>query len=153
LDTRLSQATVTLQARHRYCLLGTVRCASSTPDRAADRSRHATHEAGFGLRPYQGGILVVTSTTTPGAWLPPRLIRPPLSRKRLRRPICRRCRLMSWCSPIALYPDALVVQILAGSTFPDQVVTANAWVQAANSKLNAAELMKQVDAPSWGPQH
>jgi hypothetical protein len=53
-------------------------------------------------------------------------------------------------SPIALYPDALVAQVLAGSTFPDQAVTANAWVQA-NSKLNSAEMMKQVDGQSWDP--
>ena len=53
-------------------------------------------------------------------------------------------------SPIALYPDALVAQILAASTYPDQVVTANSWLQA-NSKLNAAERTKQVDAQSWDP--
>src|ERR1017187_1275609 len=53
-------------------------------------------------------------------------------------------------SPIALYPDALVAQIVAASTYPDQVVAANSWVQA-NSKLNSAELMKQVDGQSWDP--
>src|SRR5208283_3749220 len=53
-------------------------------------------------------------------------------------------------SPIALYPDALVAQIVAASTYPDQVVAANSWLQA-NSKLNTAELMKQVDGQSWDP--
>jgi len=33
-------------------------------------------------------------------------------------------------APIALYPDALVAQILAGSTYPTQVVEADRWVQA-----------------------
>ncbi|MGD0061538.1 MAG: DUF3300 domain-containing protein, partial [Verrucomicrobiia bacterium] len=33
-------------------------------------------------------------------------------------------------APIALYPDSLVAQILAASTFPEQVVEANRWVQA-----------------------
>jgi hypothetical protein len=30
---------------------------------------------------------------------------------------------------IALYPDALIAQILAASTFPDQVVEAGKWIQ------------------------
>src|SRR6266478_1678927 len=33
-------------------------------------------------------------------------------------------------APIALYPDSLVAQILAASTFPEQVVEADLWVQA-----------------------
>jgi hypothetical protein len=33
-------------------------------------------------------------------------------------------------APIALYPDSLVAQILAASTFPDEVVEADRWVQA-----------------------
>ena len=33
-------------------------------------------------------------------------------------------------APIALYPDSLVAQILAASTFPEQIVLAERWVQA-----------------------
>ena len=33
-------------------------------------------------------------------------------------------------APIALYPDSLVAQVLAASTFPEQVVEADRWVQA-----------------------
>jgi hypothetical protein len=33
-------------------------------------------------------------------------------------------------APIALYPDSLVAQILAASTFPEQVVDADRWVQS-----------------------
>jgi Protein of unknown function (DUF3300) len=53
-------------------------------------------------------------------------------------------------SPIALYPDALVAQILAASTYPDQVTNANAWLQA-NSQLNDAQRTEQVNAQSWDP--
>jgi Protein of unknown function (DUF3300) len=53
-------------------------------------------------------------------------------------------------SPIALYPDALVAQILAGSTYPDQVVQANTWMQG-HSQLNEAQRMEQVDKQSWDP--
>src|SRR5271157_5650405 len=53
-------------------------------------------------------------------------------------------------SPIALYPDALVAQILAASTYPDQVVAANTWLQA-NSSLNDAQRAQQVNGQSWDP--
>ena len=33
-------------------------------------------------------------------------------------------------APIALYPDSLVAQILAASTYPEQVVEADRWLQA-----------------------
>src|SRR6266446_5140370 len=32
-------------------------------------------------------------------------------------------------APIALYPDALVAQILAASTYPTEIVEANRWLQ------------------------
>src|SRR3981081_1059691 len=32
-------------------------------------------------------------------------------------------------APIALYPDALVAQILAASTYPTQIVEADRWMQ------------------------
>ena len=32
-------------------------------------------------------------------------------------------------APIALYPDALVAQILSAATFPDQVAIASYWVE------------------------
>jgi hypothetical protein len=34
-------------------------------------------------------------------------------------------------APIALYPDALVAQILAAATYPEQVVEADRWMEAA----------------------
>ena len=45
--------------------------------------------------------------------------------------------------PIALYPDALVAQILGGATFPDQVSTAATWVHQNN--LTCTPLMQAVD--------
>src|SRR5205823_247810 len=32
-------------------------------------------------------------------------------------------------APIALYPDELAAQVLAASTYPDQVVEADRWIQ------------------------
>ena len=36
-------------------------------------------------------------------------------------------------APIALYPDALVAQILSAATFPDQVAIADNWLQTNKS--------------------
>ncbi|MGC1975137.1 MAG: DUF3300 domain-containing protein [Candidatus Sulfotelmatobacter sp.] len=53
-------------------------------------------------------------------------------------------------APIALYPDSLVAQILAASTFPEQVVEADRWVQA-HPDLKGADLGSAVDQQPWDP--
>jgi len=56
--------------------------------------------------------------------------------------------LQSLVAPIALYPDALVAQILTAATFPDQVAVADYWLQQ-NKALTGSVLMQSVDAQSW----
>src|SRR5271154_243811 len=51
--------------------------------------------------------------------------------------------------PIALYPDALVAQILAGATFPDQISFADNWVHQNN--LTGTALLQAVDTQAWDP--
>ncbi len=53
-------------------------------------------------------------------------------------------------APIALYPDALVAQILAASTYPAEIVEADRWMQA-HSGLKGEELAKEVDKQPWDP--
>jgi Protein of unknown function (DUF3300) len=53
-------------------------------------------------------------------------------------------------APIALYPDALVAQVLGAATFPDQVEAAAGWLQQ-NQQLKGNDLMKAVDKQSWDP--
>jgi hypothetical protein len=53
-------------------------------------------------------------------------------------------------APIALYPDALVAQILAASTYPTQIVEADRWMQS-HSNLKSEELAKEVDKQDWDP--
>ena len=53
-------------------------------------------------------------------------------------------------APIALYPDALVAQILTASTYPSEIVEADRWVQQ-HSKLKEDKLAKEVDKQSWDP--
>jgi hypothetical protein len=53
-------------------------------------------------------------------------------------------------APIALYPDSLVAQILAASTYPDQVVEADRWLQA-HPDLKGDQLAQAVDQQNWDP--
>jgi Protein of unknown function (DUF3300) len=53
-------------------------------------------------------------------------------------------------APIALYPDALVAQVLGAATFPDQVAYANDWLQQ-NKNLSGTGLMQAVDQMPWDP--
>jgi hypothetical protein len=56
----------------------------------------------------------------------------------------------SLVAPIALYPDALVAQILSAATYPDQVAVAEYWMQQ-NKNLTGSELMQEVNKQSWDP--
>ena len=58
--------------------------------------------------------------------------------------------LQSVVAPIALYPDALVAQILSAATFPDQVADADYWLQQ-NKTLSGSALMAAVDKQNWDP--
>jgi len=53
-------------------------------------------------------------------------------------------------APIALYPDSLVAQVLAASTFPEQIVEADRWVQA-NPGLKDDALAQAIDQQNWDP--
>lgn len=53
-------------------------------------------------------------------------------------------------APIALYPDALVAQILAASTYPTQIVEADRWMQT-HSSLKGKDLAKEVNKQDWDP--
>jgi hypothetical protein len=51
-------------------------------------------------------------------------------------------------APIALFPDNLVAQVLAASTYPDQVSAAYTWLQQ-NAGLKGQPLMQAVNQQSW----
>jgi uncharacterized membrane protein YgcG len=53
-------------------------------------------------------------------------------------------------APIALYPDALVAQILAASAYPTQIVEAERFLQA-NPNLQGKELADAVNQQDWDP--
>jgi len=51
-------------------------------------------------------------------------------------------------APIALYPDALLAQVLAASTYPTEVVQADRWLKA-NSGLQGQQLGSAADQQPW----
>lgn len=53
-------------------------------------------------------------------------------------------------APIALYPDKLVAQILAGATYPDQITAAHGWLQQ-NPTLKAGPLADAANQQPWDP--
>jgi Protein of unknown function (DUF3300) len=53
-------------------------------------------------------------------------------------------------APIALYPDALVAQILAAATYPDQITEADKWVKS-NASLKGDALVQAVNKQPWDP--
>ena len=69
--------------------------------------------------------------TTPAAWETPE-------------------QLQQLVAPIALYPDALVAQILAAATYPTEVVQADRWLQQ-QPNLQGEQLARAVDKQSWDP--
>ncbi|KVL25565.1 hypothetical protein WT21_12005 [Burkholderia territorii] len=53
-------------------------------------------------------------------------------------------------APVALYPDALLAQVLMAATFPDQVNAAAAW-QKAHSGLTGDNAVKAAASEPWDP--
>ncbi|MFY9643671.1 MAG: DUF3300 domain-containing protein, partial [Terriglobales bacterium] len=56
----------------------------------------------------------------------------------------------SLVAPIALYPDALVAQVLAAATVPDEVTAANQWI-SQNANLTGQNLEQAADQQDWDP--
>jgi len=53
-------------------------------------------------------------------------------------------------APIALYPDALVAQVLAAASYPEQISFADYWV-SQNKTLTGTALAQAVDQEPWDP--
>ncbi len=53
-------------------------------------------------------------------------------------------------APIALYPDALVAQILAASTYPTQIVEADRWRQSQGN-ASPEQIASGAESHNWDP--
>ncbi len=55
-------------------------------------------------------------------------------------------------APIALYPDDLLTQVLAASTYPLEIVMASRWTdQPGHKDLKGDTLVKALDTQDWDP--
>ena len=55
-------------------------------------------------------------------------------------------------APIALYPDALLAQILMGATYPLDIVKARRWLlDPRHAALSEDQLAEALDAETWDP--
>lgn len=56
----------------------------------------------------------------------------------------------SLVAPIALYPDALVAQVVGAAASPDQISAAALWL-SQNSSLTGSAIAQAVDQQTWDP--
>ena len=83
-----------------------------------------------------GGIPLLAQDQQPAAQEPPKLKTAD--------------QLDSLVAPVALYPDPLLAQLLAASTYPLEIVQAERWLKA-NSKLTGENLTKAAAKQPWDP--
>ena len=67
-------------------------------------------------------------------------------------PILQAEQLDQLLAPIALYPDALLAQILMASTYPLEIVKANRWfLDPRHAALSGDQLATALEAETWDP--
>jgi hypothetical protein len=67
-------------------------------------------------------------------------------------PILRAEQLDQLLAPIALYPDALLAQILMASTYPLEIIKANRWfLDPRHAVLSGDQLVAALGAETWDP--
>jgi hypothetical protein len=91
-------------------------------------------------------LLLLVGAGMAGAQAPP----PPTSAQGASAPVFPKEQIDQFMAPIALYPDALLSQILMASTYPADVADAATWSQA-NPKATGDAAVKQVASKPWDP--
>jgi hypothetical protein len=73
---------------------------------------------------------------------------PPPAQPEPSQPLLKPEQLDALAAPIALYPDELLANVLAASTYPLEIVQADRWVSGHKS-LKGDALKKEVDKQAW----
>ena len=67
-------------------------------------------------------------------------------------PIFKAEQLDQLLAPIALYPDALLAQILMATTYPLEIVKADRWLQdPSHANFRGDQLAEAIEAETWDP--
>ncbi len=96
------------------------------------------------------GVLVLLLAAPPGALAQHPLPSPPPPVGAPAPPTFRQEELDQLLAPIALYPDALLAQILMAATYPLEVVLAARWVKA-HPNVNGPQLEAAMQQQPWDP--
>ncbi|HML15707.1 MAG TPA: DUF3300 domain-containing protein, partial [Bryobacteraceae bacterium] len=75
---------------------------------------------------------------------------PPQQQQQQNTPLLAAPELDNLVAPVALYPDPLLGQLLAASTYPLELVEAQQWLRQ-NSNLRGAALMDAAKQQNWDP--
>jgi hypothetical protein len=93
----------------------------------------------------------LATTPVPGAETPAAEA-PPATPPTAIAPILRAEQLDQLLAPIALYPDALLAQILMAATYPLEIVKANRWLQdPRHAALSSDQLAAALEDATWDP--
>src|SRR5271157_5072738 len=93
----------------------------------------------------------LTTTPAPGAETPAAEA-PPATPPPAIAPMLRAEQLDQLLAPIALYPDALLAQILMAATYPLEIVKAKRWFQdPRHAALSGDQLAAALEAETWDP--
>jgi len=95
----------------------------------------------FVATPVAATAQTTDTSTSPPAQSPPAQPEPS-------QPLLKPEQLDALAAPIALYPDVLLVNVLAASTYPLEVVQADRWV-SEHKNLKGDGLKKEVDKQAW----
>src|SRR6516225_10125294 len=91
------------------------------------------------------------TTPAPGAEIPTAEV-PPATPPSAIAPILRAEQLDQLLAPIALYPDALLAQILMAATYPLDIVKARRWFQdPRHAALSGDQLAAALETETWDP--
>jgi len=102
------------------------------------------------LRSLIAGVLCVALAMPAPAQSPAQPVLPPASAPAGETKTFSQAELDQLVAPIALYPDALLAQVLMASTYPIEVVYADRWI-AANPGLKDTALEDALLSQTWDP--
>src|ERR1700757_3776353 len=93
-------------------------------------------------------VTILVATVSGASAQQPAATQPPPPASQPNQTLLKPEQLEALVAPIALYPDALLANMLAAATYPLEVVEADRWIKA-NKNLKGDALKTEVDKKGW----